>query len=114
MVYAPAQGDGASVSLLTPLTTPAAATVANTYPVPTNVAAACLAANASRKFASVYNDGAVTVYIRADGVAATVAAQALVPGAYYYIEATSGIINRNAISAITAAGVGSLAVEEWI
>ena len=96
------------------LLAPAAATVTNSYPVPTGVAANVLAANAARKFASVYNDGLVVVYLRADGNAAAITDLALVPGATYTIEPSAGVINRNAISGITGGVNGSLAIEDWV
>jgi len=106
-------GLAALIALLAPLLTPAPAVVNMTTPAPTGVDSLVLPALAGRKFTSIYNNGPVTVYIRTDGGVATVADMALIPGAYYYIEATSGIINDGAIHAITAGGVGSLAIEEW-
>jgi len=106
-------GIAALIALLTPLLTPAPAVVGWTVPAPTGVDSIVLATNAARKFASIYNNGPVIVYLRTDGAAAAVTDMALAVGAYYYIEATSGVININNIHGITAGGVGSLAIEEW-
>jgi hypothetical protein len=95
------------------LTAPQSASVVQTFPAPTAIDSVVLAGIAGRKFASIYNDGAITVYIRMDGAAATVAALALAPGALLTIEPSAGVINKNEIHGITAGGTGSLAVEEW-
>jgi hypothetical protein len=93
---------------------PAGAAAVGWYPSVTGpMAAGILGANTARKFASVYNDSLVPCYIRPDGTAAAVTDMLLNPGAYYYIEATGGVINQNAISAITGGAAGTVVCEEW-
>jgi hypothetical protein len=89
------------------------ATVTRSTAAPTTSSGTVLAANSSRIKALITNPGAVTVYVRCDGSAATTSDHPLDPGGAMEIVPVDGKIARGLITGITAAGTGALAVEEW-
>ena|ERR1700722_18669330 len=100
--------DGGDVASSNPLPVLGAhGTKTFTTSAPTTAAAQCLAANASRKKAIIYNNGSVVVYLGKDGTVTSSNGLPLLAGASLEDDAST-----DAWYAITVSGTGDLRVLE--